>query len=219
MLQLLEEWEICGRNSPADTEVSVEGGRGVAPGPRAEILLQPVGKSTVSQGCCALQPMGEHSGAEIHLQPLGESALKQVDVIWSCRLWRDSVGDELFQALGSMEKNPRRSRFSGMTCNLSEAVHSWRTVLHWKDPCWRTVLRIVSCRGDSMLEQGNSMRRRRTRKEVSWIDHNSLSPLPSVTWGEEAEVKVGMKINTGRRMGCKKRLLVLLVFLTIHICY
>ena len=53
------------RNNPADTKVSEEGGGGGAPGAGAEIPLQPVVKTMVRQAV-PLQPMEEHSGADIH---------------------------------------------------------------------------------------------------------------------------------------------------------
>ncbi|GAB0188514.1 acid sphingomyelinase-like phosphodiesterase 3b [Grus japonensis] len=49
---------ICERNSSADTKVSAEGGAGGAPGARAEIPLQPVEKTMMSQAV-PLQPMEE----------------------------------------------------------------------------------------------------------------------------------------------------------------
>ena len=58
----------CKRNSPADPQVSAEGGGGGAPGTGAEIPLQPVGKTMVRQAV-PLQPREVHGGADLHLQP------------------------------------------------------------------------------------------------------------------------------------------------------
>ena len=69
---------ICERNNSADTKVSEEGGGGGAPGARAEIPLQPMGKTMVRQAV-PLQPMEVHGGADIHLQPMEDPMLEQVD--------------------------------------------------------------------------------------------------------------------------------------------
>ncbi|GAB0205629.1 hypothetical protein GRJ2_003028500 [Grus japonensis] len=69
----------CERNSPADTEVSEEGGGGGAPDARAEIPLQPLEKTTVRQAV-PLQPMEVHGGADIHLQPMKDPMPEQVEV-------------------------------------------------------------------------------------------------------------------------------------------
>ena len=53
-MQLERGVRMCERNSPADAKVSREGGRGGAPGARAEIPL--------------LLPQEVHSGPEVHLQ-------------------------------------------------------------------------------------------------------------------------------------------------------
>ena len=68
----------CKRNSPADPQVSAEGGGGGAPGARAEIPLQPMGKTMVRQAV-PLQPREVHGGADIHLQPMEDPMLEQVD--------------------------------------------------------------------------------------------------------------------------------------------
>ncbi|KAJ7419315.1 hypothetical protein BTVI_26020 [Pitangus sulphuratus] len=52
--------------------VSGEGGGGGAPGPRAEIPLQPVVKTMVKQAI-PLQPMEDHGDEEIHLQTMQET--------------------------------------------------------------------------------------------------------------------------------------------------
>ena len=64
------------RNNSADTKVSEEGGGGAAPGARAEIPLQPVGKTMVRQAV-PRQPMDVHGGADIHLQPVEDPTLEQ----------------------------------------------------------------------------------------------------------------------------------------------
>ncbi|TRZ07347.1 hypothetical protein HGM15179_019761 [Zosterops borbonicus] len=66
----------CERNNYADTKVS-EGGRGDAPGIRAEILLHPVVKTMVKQAV-PLQPMEIHMDAEVHLQPMEETHTRGV---------------------------------------------------------------------------------------------------------------------------------------------
>jgi len=68
----------CERNSPADTRVSEEGGRGDAPDARAEIPQQPVEKTMVRQAV-PLQPVEVHGGADIHLQPVQDPTPEQVD--------------------------------------------------------------------------------------------------------------------------------------------
>ena len=74
-LQLERGVRTCERNSPADPQVSAEGGGGDAPGTGAEIPLQPVGKTMVRQAVL-LQPMEVHGGADIHLQP-GEDPMPE----------------------------------------------------------------------------------------------------------------------------------------------
>ncbi|GAB0176471.1 hypothetical protein GRJ2_000112300 [Grus japonensis] len=66
----------CERNNPADTKVSEEGGRGGAPGTKAEIPLQPIEKTMVRQAV-PLQPMEVNGGADIHLQPVEDPMLEQ----------------------------------------------------------------------------------------------------------------------------------------------
>jgi len=70
---------LCERNNSADTKVYEEGGAGGGPGTRAEIPLQPMEKTTVSQNV-PLQPMEVHCRADLHLQPMEDSKPEQVDV-------------------------------------------------------------------------------------------------------------------------------------------
>ncbi|KAK4830727.1 hypothetical protein QYF61_013177 [Mycteria americana] len=70
---------ICERNNSADTKVTEEGGGGGAPGPGAEISLQPMVKTMVRQAF-PLQPMEVHGGADIHLQHMEDPMPEQVDV-------------------------------------------------------------------------------------------------------------------------------------------
>ena len=67
---------ICKRNNSADTKVSGKGEGGGVPGSRAEVPLQPMGKTMVRQAF-PLQPIEVHSGADIHLQPVEDPALEQ----------------------------------------------------------------------------------------------------------------------------------------------
>ena len=53
------------RKSFADPMVSADGEGGAAPGTRAEVPLQSVEKTTVRQAV-PLQPMEDHSGADLH---------------------------------------------------------------------------------------------------------------------------------------------------------
>ena len=62
---------------PVITRVREEGKGGGAPGARAEIPLQPVGKTMVRQ-VVPLLPMEVHSAADIHLQPMEDPMLEQV---------------------------------------------------------------------------------------------------------------------------------------------
>ncbi|GAB0205507.1 acid sphingomyelinase-like phosphodiesterase 3b [Grus japonensis] len=77
-MQLERGVRRCERNSPADTNVSEEGGGGGAPGARAEIPLQPLEKAMVRQAV-PLQPMEVYGGADIHLQPVEDPIPEQVD--------------------------------------------------------------------------------------------------------------------------------------------
>ena len=63
---------LCERNNSADTKVSEEGGGAGRAGARAEIHLQTVEKTTVSQNV-PLQPMEVHCRADLHLQPMEDS--------------------------------------------------------------------------------------------------------------------------------------------------
>ena len=76
-LQLERRVRICERNNPAVPKVSEEGGGGDAPGTRAEIPRQPMGKTVVRQAV-PLQPREVHSGADIHLQPMEDPTPEQV---------------------------------------------------------------------------------------------------------------------------------------------
>ncbi|PKU45158.1 protein pxr1-like [Limosa lapponica baueri] len=69
---------ICEKNHSANTEASEEGGGGGAPGAGAEIPLQPV-VNTVMSEAVLLQPMEVYSGAHILLQPTEDPMLEQVD--------------------------------------------------------------------------------------------------------------------------------------------
>jgi len=69
---------ICERNSSADTKVSEEGQGGGATGARAEIPLQPVVKTMVTEAV-RLQPIEVHGGADIHLQTTEDPTLKKAD--------------------------------------------------------------------------------------------------------------------------------------------
>jgi len=53
-------------------------GRGGAPGTRAEVPLQPVEKTMVSQAV-PLHPIEVHGGANLHLQPVEDPVPEQVD--------------------------------------------------------------------------------------------------------------------------------------------
>ena len=64
-------------DSPADPQVSEEGGGVVAPGARAKIPLQPVGKPMVRQAV-PLQPREVHGGADLHLQHGDDPMQEQV---------------------------------------------------------------------------------------------------------------------------------------------
>ena len=81
---------ICERNNPADPQVSEERGGGGAPGARAEIPLQVVGKTMVKQAV-PLQPMEVHGGAGGHAlkeaAACGEPALEQAPGR-TCGPWR-----------------------------------------------------------------------------------------------------------------------------------
>ena len=70
----------CETNSPADTKASKEGWGGGAPGTGAEISLQPVDKTMLTQ-VVPLQPMEGYSGADIHTAACGGPALEQVGML------------------------------------------------------------------------------------------------------------------------------------------
>lgn len=69
---------MCERSNSADTLLSEKGGGGGAQGVRAEVPLQPMVQTLVSQAV-PLQPTEGHGGAEIHLQPVEDPPLEQVD--------------------------------------------------------------------------------------------------------------------------------------------
>ena len=68
----------CERNNDADTKVSEEGGGEAAPDTRAEIPLQPVVKTMVTQAV-PLQPLEVNGGADLHLQPREDPMPEEVD--------------------------------------------------------------------------------------------------------------------------------------------
>jgi len=94
---------ICERNNSVDTKVSEEGRGGGASGAKAEIPLQPVEQTMVSQAV-PLQPMEVHSGADICLQLMKDPMLEQVDAQRRLSLHREPV----------LEQAPAR------TCGLVE---------------------------------------------------------------------------------------------------
>ena len=67
----------CERNNSADTKVSEEGGGGGAPGARAEIPLQPMGKTMVRQAV-PLHPWIP-ARADIYLQPMEDPTPEHTD--------------------------------------------------------------------------------------------------------------------------------------------
>ena len=78
-LQAERIMRICERKKSADSKVSAEGGGRGAPGAGAEVPLQPMEKTMVSQAV-SLQSMEAHGGADTHLQPREDPTLEQVDV-------------------------------------------------------------------------------------------------------------------------------------------
>lgn len=66
------------RSSPADTKVGEGEGRG-ASGTKAEITLKPMAKTLVVQ-FVPLQPVKNHSGADMYLQPMEDPTPEQVDM-------------------------------------------------------------------------------------------------------------------------------------------
>lgn len=71
-----EDWEECERNNPAHTKVIGEGGGAGPTGTRAEIYLQPVGR-TIAKQVVLPQPMEDHSGAAIQTAAHGDPTLEQ----------------------------------------------------------------------------------------------------------------------------------------------
>lgn len=69
---------MCERNGSADIKVSEEGGAKDAPGAGANIPLQSMVQTMVSQAV-PLQPMEVSSGAEVHLQPVEKPTSEQVE--------------------------------------------------------------------------------------------------------------------------------------------
>ncbi|GAB0189733.1 acid sphingomyelinase-like phosphodiesterase 3b [Grus japonensis] len=65
------------RNSPADTQAREEGGGGGSSGSTAETPLQPVEK-TVEKQIVPLQPIKDHTGADIHTAAHGDPTLEQI---------------------------------------------------------------------------------------------------------------------------------------------
>lgn len=59
-----EEWGKRGRNNPAETKISEEGGGGAA-GARAEVSLRSMKKTVVRQ-VVHLQPVEVRDGSDIH---------------------------------------------------------------------------------------------------------------------------------------------------------
>lgn len=70
----------CERNNSADCKVSEERGKGVASSVRAEIPLQPMGKTVVNwQETAPLQPMEVLRGANGLLQLMEDTTLEQMN--------------------------------------------------------------------------------------------------------------------------------------------
>jgi len=108
----------CERNNSVVTKVSAEGGEGGALVARAEIHLQPVEKTMVSQAV-PLQPMEVHAGADIHLQTMEGPTPEQVDAPGGgCDPVESPCWSRLLQDLWTRgERSPRWSRFAGRACD------------------------------------------------------------------------------------------------------
>jgi len=128
---------LCQRNNSADSE---EGGEGGASGTGSEILLQPVVKTMVRQAV-PLQPMGIHSGADLHLQPMQGTPcqsrwmhLKKAVTPWEAHTRAGSWQDLWTHG----ERIPCWSRFAGRTCDPVGDPH-WSSLFlkdctPWKRP-------------------------------------------------------------------------------------
>jgi len=161
--QLVEREEIiCETNNSADTKVSKEGGGRGVPGTGAEISLQPVVKTMVTQ-VVPLQSMEAHGGADVHTaacggHPTGAGG-RALNESAACGALQAGAG--FWQELQPMERSPLRSRFSASTCDpvgdptleqsVPEGLHPMeRTMLekflkntaaHGKGLHWRSSLR------------------------------------------------------------------------------
>lgn len=177
MQQLREKERICERNNTEDTKVSVEGEGGTGPGSRAETSLQPM----VTQIALLLWRTPRWS----RLYPEGRYYLMECLhgkwlLVGAVAPWRG------VHARAGLLTGPF---FLWVT--HTGAVSSWRTAhheknTHWsssqttephgKVSCWRKPWRTVSYGKDSILEQGNNVRKKDQQKHVMTAMDN-LSPL------------------------------------------
>lgn len=104
------------RNSSADLKVSAEGGGRNSPGIGAEIPLQPLVWTTMSQAA-PLQDMEIHSKAGIILQPQEDPVLEQREPEGSWTLWEVCPGAGSWHSPGSLFTGVMVSRFHGRTCD------------------------------------------------------------------------------------------------------
>ncbi|PKU48694.1 suppression of tumorigenicity 5 protein isoform x4 [Limosa lapponica baueri] len=124
---------ICERNNFADTEVNEEGGRGGAPGTRAEIPLQPMVRTMVRQ-----EPSAAHGGPQWSRYPPaahgGPHARAEAVTPWEAYAGAGSWQEVWARG----ERSPCWSRFDGRTCDHMADSH-WSSLflkdcILWKDP-------------------------------------------------------------------------------------
>jgi len=158
--------------------VREEGGGGGAPGTRAEIPLQPIVKTMVTQ-VVPLQPMDDHGGADVHTASCGGPhagacgyALKAITAcreptlgqapVRNCGPWRGAHEEAGFLAGTVVCEGPM------LEYSISEGLYLW------KGPMLEQFLKncsswTVSCGRGPMPEQEKKVRRKEWQR-LSIID-------------------------------------------------
>lgn len=224
----------CERNNPANLKVSAEGGRGGAPGPGAEIPVQPVSKlsagqavpwrSTVEQ-IWTLQSIKDYM-PQYWIFPEG-----------SCHSRRSHGGPPSRQELQTVERT--RSSAAPVTPWVTHAgaVCSWRAAPHGKGPTLEQFLKNCGPREGPTLEQfmkdcllwesphagiGEQCEKEGLTKTNCYKLHNLPSTLSCGTWGRGGRGrrvrKKGMLLSLERKWVWGKVALVL-ILLIISLVY
>ena len=162
-----DEQGKCERNNPVDTQVSEEGGKGGAPGTRAEIPLQPL-EQTIEKLIIPLQPVDGYSGADVCTASPDRTPCH---TRWrcpegSCSLWRARAGAGSWQEPWPVETSRCRSGISvrnfSLWGTLTGEVCSWKDYILGRGPMLGQFLKNCS------LWEGSRVRNDGMKLSLGW---------------------------------------------------